>query len=63
MPLVIITGYPSSGKSQRANELKEYLLKRLEQDKKSYRIHVINDESLHVPKQAYKGKIKKSKTK
>lgn len=54
MPLIIVTGYPSSGKSQRANEIKDYLVKKLEEDSKSYRIHVINDESLHISKDAYK---------
>jgi protein KTI12 len=57
MPLITITGYPTSGKSQRANEIKEYLAKKLAEENKSYRIHVINDESLHVPKDAYKGKV------
>lgn len=28
MPLIIISGLPSSGKSQRANELKEYFIRR-----------------------------------
>lgn len=60
MPLIIITGYPSSGKTQRANEIKEYLSERLQQEGKSFRIHIINDESLHVPKEAYKGKEKKN---
>ncbi|KAI9331917.1 chromatin associated protein KTI12 [Pilaira anomala] len=54
MPLIILTGYPSSGKTQRANEIKEYLSKRLEEEEKSFRIHIINDESLHVVKEAYK---------
>lgn len=56
MPLIIITGFPSSGKTQRANEIKEFLTKRLEQENKSFRIHVINDESLHIAKDAYNGK-------
>lgn len=55
MPLIIISGYPSSGKTQRVNEIKEYLTKRLEQENKSLRIQVINDESLHVTKDAYNG--------
>lgn len=58
MPLIIITGFPSSGKTQRANEIKEFLSKRLEQENKSFRIHVINDESLHIAKDAYNGKDK-----
>lgn len=59
MPLIIITGFPSSGKTQRANEIKDFLTSRLEQEKKSFRIHVINDESLHIPKEAYNGKKQK----
>jgi protein KTI12 len=58
MPLIILSGYPSSGKTQRVNEIKEYFIKRLEEENKSFRIHVINDESLHVSKDAYKGKKK-----
>ena len=56
MPLIVLTGYPSSGKTQRTNEIKEYLSKRLTEENKSLRIHIINDESLHVSKDAYKGK-------
>lgn len=59
MPLIILSGYPSSGKTQRVNEIKDYLIKRLEEEKRSLRIHVINDESLHVPKDAYKGRRKR----
>ncbi|KAI9301454.1 chromatin associated protein KTI12-domain-containing protein [Cunninghamella echinulata] len=55
MPLIIITGFPSSGKSKRALEVESYLKQRLEDEKKSMRIHLINDESLHVSKEAYKG--------
>ncbi|KAG0743376.1 hypothetical protein G6F29_010190 [Rhizopus arrhizus] len=54
MPLIVLTGYPSSGKTQRTNEIKEYLSKRLAEENKSLRIHIINDESLHVSKDAYK---------
>lgn len=57
MPLIIISGYPSSGKTQRVNEIKDYLVKKLEQENKSLRIHVINDESLHVTKDAYNGSL------
>ncbi|OBZ89429.1 Protein KTI12 [Choanephora cucurbitarum] len=54
MPLITFTGYPSSGKSQRASQLKEYLLKRIEEENKTLRVHVIDDKSLHVTKDAYK---------
>ncbi|PHZ08314.1 chromatin associated protein KTI12 [Rhizopus microsporus ATCC 52813] len=54
MPLIVLTGYPSSGKTQRTNEIKEYLTKKLAGENKSLRIHIIDDHSLHVPKTAYK---------
>ena len=38
MPLVVITGIPSSGKSKRASQLKEYL----EQDHKKT-VHIVSD--------------------
>ncbi|KAF8972366.1 kti12, chromatin associated [Entomortierella lignicola] len=60
MPLVILSGLPSSGKTRRAQELKQFFETRLasqnqEQDDsttkaKEYRIHVINDESLNLNK-------------
>ncbi|KAI9481594.1 MAG: chromatin associated protein KTI12 [Benjaminiella poitrasii] len=54
MPLIILTGYPSSGKTKRVNEIKDYFMNRIKEEKKSLRIHIINDESLHVTKDAYK---------
>ncbi|RCH91826.1 kti12, chromatin associated [Rhizopus stolonifer] len=54
MPLITFTGYPSSGKSSRAKELKEYLLNKIQEENKSLRVHIINDEILHVTKDAYK---------
>ncbi|KAL0074164.1 chromatin associated protein KTI12 [Phycomyces blakesleeanus] len=54
MPLIILTGYPSSGKTQRAAEINKYLLDRLEAENKSLKIHWINDESLNVHRDAYK---------
>ncbi|KAF9951105.1 hypothetical protein BGZ65_006186 [Modicella reniformis] len=58
MPLVIISGLPTSGKTKRALELKEFFEARLasqSQDEsgsktKDYRIHIINDESLNLNK-------------
>ncbi|CEP08457.1 hypothetical protein [Parasitella parasitica] len=35
MPLIIISGYPSSGKTQRVNVIKEYLAERVEKESKS----------------------------
>ncbi|KAG0002050.1 hypothetical protein BGZ79_003681 [Entomortierella chlamydospora] len=60
MPLVILSGLPSSGKTRRAQELKQFFESRLadqsqEQEgsatkTKDYRIHVVNDESLNLNK-------------
>ncbi|KAK3814002.1 MAG: chromatin associated protein KTI12, partial [Benniella sp.] len=59
MPLVILSGLPSSGKTRRAQELKTFFEARLasqSQDEsssrsKDYRIHIVNDESLGLDKQ------------
>ncbi|KAG0238101.1 hypothetical protein BGW41_008247 [Actinomortierella wolfii] len=57
MPLITLSGLPSSGKSRRAAEIKQYLEDRLQKQAqddpstaKQYRIHVINDESLKLDK-------------
>ncbi|GJJ73427.1 protein KTI12 [Entomortierella parvispora] len=57
MPLVILSGLPSSGKSRRAVELKQFFETRFAsqaQDEttkpKDYRIHIVNDESLNLNK-------------
>ncbi|KAF9957997.1 kti12, chromatin associated [Mortierella alpina] len=59
MPLVILSGLPSSGKTARAQELKQFFESRLasqSQDDvaapkaKDYRIHIVNDESLNLDK-------------
>ncbi|KAF9928854.1 kti12, chromatin associated [Linnemannia zychae] len=61
MPLVILSGLPSSGKTTRAQELKSFFESRLasqtpgqdesgSQKSKDYRIHIINDESLNLNK-------------
>ncbi|KAF9167224.1 kti12, chromatin associated [Actinomortierella ambigua] len=61
MPLITLSGLPSSGKSRRAAELKQFLEQKLQQQAqedpaaaKQFRIHVISDESLKLDKhQAY----------
>ncbi|KAJ8661227.1 hypothetical protein O0I10_002976 [Lichtheimia ornata] len=54
MPLIVLTGHPCSGKSQRAHQIKQYMLQRLSADGRSMRIHIINDDSLNVSKEAYR---------
>lgn len=57
MPLIMMTGYPSSGKSTRAQELKQLLEHRLSQPDQSHRQHmrvqVISDQTLGVSRLAY----------
>ncbi|OLY82123.1 Protein KTI12-like protein [Smittium mucronatum] len=58
MPLVILTGYPSSGKSTRAQELKSLFLTKFSSDsfeKSPMNVEIISDESQGIPKTAYDG--------
>ena len=58
MPLIIICGLPSSGKTTRTNELKEYFEKNL-----SKVVHVVSDNNFNINKNAcYSGKFKKKNT-
>ncbi|QSL64309.1 hypothetical protein MERGE_001609 [Pneumocystis wakefieldiae] len=62
MPLVVFTGYPSSGKTQRALELKKELCNRIElyEGNPPFEVILINDESLGIKKDAY-GNVAKEK--
>ncbi|KEZ41618.1 putative rna polymerase ii elongator complex subunit protein [Scedosporium apiospermum] len=67
MPLIIISGLPTSGKTTRAKQLETYLRSRIEQGSSSnnettsatpssapkYRIHVISDDSLSISRSVY----------
>lgn len=56
MALVTITGFPCSGKSTRAQQLKQYFAKRLkepEYDGPALEVVVVDDESSHVPRSTY----------
>ncbi|ORX89304.1 chromatin associated protein KTI12 [Basidiobolus meristosporus CBS 931.73] len=61
MPLIIISGIPSSGKTTRALEIKRFLEEKCQQEKKNFRIHLINDETLHVSKEAYRAAAEEKK--
>lgn len=41
MPLIILTGYPSSGKTTRCQEIKEYLEKNCNK-----KVHVVSEENI-----------------
>ncbi|KAI8715463.1 hypothetical protein NCS52_01054100 [Fusarium sp. LHS14.1] len=51
MPLVIVSGLPTSGKSTRSKQLYDYLEKRIADTK--YRLHLISDETLSISRTVY----------
>ncbi|KAL7930015.1 RNA polymerase II elongator complex subunit [Trichoderma chlorosporum] len=51
MPLIILTGLPTSGKSTRAKQLHDYLAARIPGTK--YRLHLISDDSLSISRSVY----------
>lgn len=58
MALITVTGYPSSGKSKRAQQLKEYLEARLagsEYHGPSLKVVVLSDDSLSLSRSVYDG--------
>lgn len=61
MALVVISGYPCSGKTTRAHQIKEMLESRLAQassDELSLKnVIIINDELLGVSRSAYDGEL------
>ncbi|RYP71687.1 hypothetical protein DL771_004638 [Monosporascus sp. 5C6A] len=58
MPLIIITGFPTSGKTTRAKQLHTYLTERIKQAPSSatnpkYRLHLISDQTLSISRSVY----------
>ncbi|PQE31985.1 hypothetical protein CJF32_00001576 [Rutstroemia sp. NJR-2017a WRK4] len=58
MPLIIITGYPTSGKTQRATQLQSYFLTKISSLpasslSSSLRVHLISDHTLAIPRSVY----------
>ncbi|KAI1014113.1 hypothetical protein LB504_008631 [Fusarium proliferatum] len=51
MPLIIVSGLPTSGKSTRSQQLYNYLSNRIADSK--YRLHLISDESLSISRSVY----------
>ncbi|CAI2191956.1 16017_t:CDS:2, partial [Funneliformis geosporum] len=54
MPLIILCGIPSSGKTRRANQIMQYFVERFSNEKKTNSVNLINDESLGITKDSYK---------
>ncbi|RKU44243.1 hypothetical protein DL546_006452 [Coniochaeta pulveracea] len=55
MPLIIITGLPTSGKTHRAQQLQSYLSERIASlpPAQQYRLHYISDQTLSIPRSVY----------
>ncbi|KAI0142947.1 chromatin associated protein KTI12 [Xylariaceae sp. FL1272] len=53
MPLIIVTGFPTSGKSTRAKQLHAYLSDRIQSATTKYRLHLISDQSLSISRSVY----------
>ncbi|KAJ6444763.1 RNA polymerase II elongator complex subunit [Purpureocillium lavendulum] len=57
MPLIIVTGLPSSGKTTRAKQLYDYLAQRIAPTDSStpakYRLHLISDDTLSISRTVY----------
>ncbi|RIA97638.1 chromatin associated protein KTI12 [Glomus cerebriforme] len=54
MPLIIMCGIPSSGKTSRSNQIMQYFVDRFSKENKNASVHLINDESLGINKDSYK---------
>jgi protein KTI12 len=55
MPLIIMSGLPSSGKTTRALELQEALEKKIASSLRKFKVHVINDDTLGIDREVYRG--------
>ncbi|KAK9775653.1 putative Chromatin associated protein KTI12 [Seiridium cardinale] len=57
MPLIILAGFPTSGKSTRAKQLHQYLSERIQSTSgdapPKYRLHLISDQSLSISRSVY----------
>lgn len=58
MPLIIVTGFPASGKTTRAKQLHAYLQDRIQQQTPAgatpkYRLHLISDQTLSISRSVY----------
>ncbi|ODQ63942.1 chromatin associated protein KTI12 [Nadsonia fulvescens var. elongata DSM 6958] len=55
MPLIMMSGFPSSGKTRRAEQLRDELLKKAQETGSTHiTVELINDESLKIPKETYR---------
>jgi protein KTI12 len=55
MPLIIFSGLPSSGKTTRALQLQTALEAKIATSLRKFKVHVINDDSLGINREVYRG--------
>jgi protein KTI12 len=55
MPLIIFSGLPSSGKTTRAQQLQTALEAKIATSLRKFKVHVINDDSLGINREVYRG--------
>ncbi|KHO00727.1 elongator complex associated protein Kti2 [Metarhizium album ARSEF 1941] len=54
MPLIVVSGLPTSGKTTRAKQLRDYLAARIaETQPPKYRLHLVSDDSLSISRAVY----------
>jgi protein KTI12 len=57
MALVTFSGYPSSGKTHRAIQLKEHLERRLSYNSQELKVVILSDDSLNIDRSSYDGTV------
>ncbi|CAG8606052.1 2446_t:CDS:2, partial [Acaulospora colombiana] len=57
MPLIIMCGIPSSGKTTCAKKVERYFVDKFASQEKTGLVHLINDESLGIKKDSYKASL------
>ena len=63
MAFITISGYPSSGKTQRAEQLKQRFERRLQDpsyDGPPLKVVIVSDDSLNLPRSVYNGEVGRS---
>ena len=55
MPLIMLSGLPSSGKTTRALQLQKALEEKIASSDRKFKIHIVNDDSLGINREVYRG--------
>ena len=63
MAFITISGYPASGKTRRAEQLKQHFERRLQDpayDGPPLKVVIVSDDSLNLPRSVYNGEVGRS---